>query len=84
MTRRGFLSTVFLAPIVAAIKPGPISGTWGAIVRSEVPFFRNAPIKASGYIDKNTIYYFTQSFNLYVHNPRSCGVITNVDWREKK
>lgn len=81
MNRRAFLTTVFLAPIVAAIKfpPSlPIPGTWGAIVRSDYPLFRNAPVIASGYIDKNTLCYIQGCFQLHVDNPRYCGVITNI------
>ena len=42
MRRREFLATLAAVPLAAIVptSPTPIPGTWGAVVRSEVPMFR--------------------------------------------
>ena len=79
MNRRSFLTTLLAVPL-AGIKLPPTPGTWAAIERSEIPFFKPVLYGGSAGGGKSDfLYVMTLQQKLFYENPRLFGRIDGIE-----
>ena len=73
MKRRSFLASLLAVPL-AGLKLPPKPGTWGAVVRSEVPFFKGVPL----YDNHEYHFFLYKQMLLFVNNPCQSRILTGI------
>lgn len=77
MNRREFMRRMFGLTVSIAVGP-----TIRISTIEEDLFFNKIPISTSDLLPKDVIW-MVNSFNLYVHNPAKCAIITGITSRQE-
>lgn len=77
MNRREFMRRMFGLTVAVAVGP-----TIRISTIEEDTFFSKIPIATSELMPKNVIW-MVNSFNLYVHNPAKCAIITGITSKQE-